>query len=554
MKLVEINEEHAIRSGFKNEPSWLTDLRVRAFKEFSQLPVEQSGLYVKYADLLTAVDFSGIFETEGTEQVTPPAEPIDENSVSAKIVQNATGGIRTVLANELTGKGVILTPIGEAFVNYGSILKDHSEGVIAPLGKDKLAFLNRAMFNTGFFLYVPRNVRIEKPIRHVFSSDRSFSLFSRSIIMLEEGAEAAILSEEYSNYANADPSIHGSLIEVYLDANSDFAFSSIQVHASNVVNLVNRQVRCGRDSRVKWAGGYTGGSITRARIETLLEGRGSFARDYEVVYGDGTSRSDVTTNMIHIGEDTDSEIESRGVLRDKARSTLKGVIKIENVARNAHSFVGNHAILLSKEARADAVPALEIVTNEVAAKHSASVAQLDENQIFYLMSRGLSFKDAVWMIITGFLDPVVSQIPLEDVRETFFRIILDRYEKSKEVVVPLVTTAAAEAERGRLVQVAKVSDFKAGTMKGIEVEGKKILVSNIGGNFYAVGGICTHEYAELERGFMQGEHVTCPLHLSQFDFKTGNAINPPATEPLPVFKVYTMDQKVYVELEPSGYT
>jgi FeS assembly protein SufD len=457
------------------------------------------------------------------------------------------------LAKELTEKGVILAPIGEAFANHESILQAHSEGVIAPLGKDKLAFLNRVIFNTGFFLYVPRNIRIEKPIRHVFSSDRSFSLFSRSIVILEEGAEATILSEEYSNYATSGPSILSSLIEVYLDANSNFAFSSIQVHASNVVNLVNRQVKCGRDSRVKWAGGYTGGSITRARIETLLEGRGSFARDYEVVYADGTSRSDVTTDMIHIGEDTDGAIESRGVLRDKARSTLKGVIKIEKVARNAHSFVGNHAILLSKEARADAVPALEIVTNEVAAKHSASVAQLDENQIFYLMSRGLSFKDTVWMIITGFLDPVTSQIPLEDAREAFLRIISERYEKAKEVAVPLAT-ATIEAPKGRLVQVAKISDFQAGTIKGIEVEGKKILVSNIGGGFYAVGGVCTHEYAELERGFIQGEHVTCPLHLSQFDLKTGNAINPPATEPLPVYRVHTMDQKVYVELEPSGYT
>lgn len=553
MKLAEINEKHAIRSGFKNEPTWLTDLRVRAFKEFSQLPVEQSGLYVKYSDLLTAVDFSGTFKTESTKQVMPPAEPIDESSVSAKIVQNATGGIRTILAKELTEKGVILAPIGEAFANYESILKDHSEGVIAPLGRDKLAFLNRAIFNTGFFLYVPRNVRIEKPIRHVFSSDRSFSLFSRSITILEEGAEAAILSEEYSNYSTSDPSICSSLVEVCLNANSNFALSSIQVHSRNVVNLVNRQVKCGRDSRVKWAGGYTGGSIIRARIETLLEGRGSFARDYEVVYGDGTSRSDVTTDMIHMGEDTDGAIESRGVLRDKARSTLKGVIKIEKVARNARSFVGNHAILLSKEARADAVPALEIVTNEVVAKHSASVAQLDENQIFYLMSRGLSFKDAVWMIITGFLDTVTSQIPLEDTRETFLKIISERYEKAKEVVVPLAT-ATTEAPRGRLVQVAKISDFQAGTMRGIQIEGKKILVSNIAGKFYAIGGICTHEYAELERGFIQGEHVTCPLHLSQFDLKTGRAINPPATEPLPVYKVYTMDQKVYVELELSGYT
>ncbi|HKZ41457.1 MAG TPA: non-heme iron oxygenase ferredoxin subunit, partial [Candidatus Hodarchaeales archaeon] len=108
--------------------------------------------------------------------------------------------------------------------------------------------------------------------------------------------------------------------------------------------------------------------------------------------------------------------------------------------------------------------------------------------------------------------------------------------------------------RGRLVQVAKVSDFKGGTMKDIEIEGKKILVSNIEGRFYAVGGICTHEYAELVRGFIQGEHVTCPLHRSQFDLKTGNAINPPATEPLPVYKVHTIDQKVYVELDSSGYT
>lgn len=552
MKLTEITEEQAIRTAFKNEPQWLSELRAKAFKEFSSLPIEQSGLYVKYADLLTGVDFSGIAKSQPIEKRTPAEVVLDEN-VSAKIVQNASGGVRIAQSKYLVEKGIILSPIEQAFENHGSLLKDYAMGVIPPLGQDKISYLNRAMFSSGFFLHVPKNVIIEKPILHIFSSyDRNFSLFTRSIIVLEEGAEVAMLSEDYTNSISENPSIYSSLVEVYLKDNSNLAFSNIQAHAGNIASLINRQVMCARNSRIKWAGGYIGGSITRAKVETLLEGRGAFGRDYEVVYGDGSSRSDITTDMIHIGQDTDGEIESRGVLRDKARSTLKGVIKIENAARNAHSFVGNHAILLSKEARADAVPALEIVTNEVAAKHSASVAQLDENQIFYLMSRGLSLKDAVWIIITGFLDPVTSQIQLEDAKESFMKLVAERYEKAREISMP-VNINIVEERKGRLVQVARIADFPEGTSKGIDVEGKKIIVSNIGGKFYAVGGICTHEYAELEKGFFKDDRVTCQLHLSQFDLKTGAALNPPANLPLPVYRVYTLDQKIYVELDVSGY-
>ena len=551
MKLAEITEELAISSGFKAEPEWLREFRVQAFKEFSSLPVERSGLYAKYADLLTAVDFSGLKSKTEREA---PAEAVLDASVSAKIVQNDSGAIRIAPSKELVERNVILLPIEEAFAKHDSLLKDYAAGIIPPLGKDKLAYLNRAIFNGGFFLHVPKNVSIEKPIRQVFTSDSDrFSLFSRSIVVLEESASISILAEDYTHSDADEPSIYSSLVEVYLKDNSNLAFSNIQAHASNVVSLANRQVRCGRDSRVKWAGGYTGGSITRSRTETLLEGRGSFARDYEFVYGDGNSRSDITTDMIHIGESTDGETESRGVLRDKARSTLKGVIKIENVARNAHSFVGNHAILLSKEARADTVPALEIVTNEVTAKHSASVAQLDENQIFYLMTRGLTLKEAVWVIITGFLDPVTSQIPLEDTKEAFMKLIAERYQKAREVSAPLVTIIPQES-RGRLFQLGRIADFADDATKGIEVEGKKILISKIGGKFHAVGGICSHEYAELDRGFFKDDVVTCPLHLSQFDLKSGVALNPPAVDALPVYKVHTLDQKIYVELESSGYT
>ncbi|MBM3897041.1 MAG: Fe-S cluster assembly protein SufD [Thaumarchaeota archaeon] len=551
MKLVEITEEVAISSGFNGEPDWLKESRSKAFKEFNRLPIEQSGLYAKYADLLTTVDFSSL-KTKN-ERKAPPEAFLDAN-ISANIVQSDSGAIRIIASKELAKKNVALLPIEAAFAEHGSFLKDRLAGVIPPLGQDKLAHLNRAIFSSGFFLYVPKNVVLEKPISHTFlSNSDKFSLFSRSMIVLEDGASVSILEEDHTKSDGDKPSIHSNLVEVYLKDNANFAFTNIQAHADNVVSLANRQVRCGRDSRAKWGGGYTGGRIIRSRVETLLEGRGSFARDYEVVYGDGSSRSDITTDMVHIGENTDGEIESRGVLRDKSRSTLKGVIKIENAARNAHSFVGNHAILLSKEARADAVPALEIVTNEVTAKHSASVAQLDENQIFYLMTRGLTLKEAVWVIITGFLDPVTSQIPLENTREFFTKLIAERYEKAREVLPPMVTIISHES-KGRLFQIGRIAEFADSTTKSVEVEGKKILISNIEGRFYAIGSICSHEYAELDKGFFKGDIVTCPLHLSQFSLKDGAALNPPATEPLPVYKVHTLDQKIYIELEPSSYT
>jgi Fe-S cluster assembly scaffold protein SufB len=178
------------------------------------------------------------------------------------------------------------------------------------------------------------------------------------------------------------------------------------MNEKNSVNFSNRKAFIEKDAKMSWYMGLFGGQLSRYKIDNIMKGQGAIAEDVEIIFGTNDQSFDVTSNLIHYGPNTRGRVLSKSVMKDKSKSLFKGMIKIDKTGKSAESFLAGHAILLDKGAKSDTIPGLEIETNEVRATHSASVAQIDENQIFYLMCRGLNNEEAKREIVSGFLEPL----------------------------------------------------------------------------------------------------------------------------------------------------
>ena len=286
------------------------------------------------------------------------------------------------------------------------------------MSDDKFLNLNNALFNSGFYIYVPKNIQVEQPI--VIKRDVNENTFSKLIILVDSNSSVNILEE---NNSSDQPLICSDSTEIILRDNSKLNFSSIQNFGRGTTHFSNRNARCQKDSQMFWNIGLFGGERTRSRIANNLQGVGSSCDNIELVFSDGSQKIDMFSSLLHFGNNTTGKIMSKGIHKDKSSAIFKGMIRIESVAKNANSFLAQHAMLLSKEANAKAIPGLEIENNDVKATHAASVSQIDEEKIFYLMSRGLDEDTAKKLVVFGFFDPLITRIPDDAVREKILNIL-----------------------------------------------------------------------------------------------------------------------------------
>jgi len=411
----------------RHEPSWLQDFRVKSFQLFQKLPPELSPLYTKYVDL-AGLDFASTILT--------PTEP------TAAQIQDATNRLRSDKAitlfqieskvilpevpEALTKEGVIFTDIASAIRQDPDLFRRYFlEKAILP-EEDKFAALNNALFTSGFYLHIPKGIEVTFPFRQVTILDSpGRSLFSQNLVMAENRSKFTVLEELYSTKQNTDAprTTYSGLSEVHLREGAEVTYGSINNLASNVNIFTNKKSLGAKDSRIVWSSGFLGGAYTRSRLESVMNEAGASSENVEVVFGTGTQRFDTVSNITHIGPNTSGHAISKGVVKDKSRSLFKGMIRIEKDAKNSRAYLAEHGMILSKDALADAIPGLEISTNEVKATHSASVAQINEEEIFYLTSRGLSENEAKKLITVGFFEPLVERIPVPEIAKRIRRII-----------------------------------------------------------------------------------------------------------------------------------
>lgn len=419
-------------------------LRTSALESYHNQPLEKSILYTKYIDMLKGLklDTIGLGQPSGKASVPKEIQHlISDDSNQTVAVQVDSEMARVDAHGQLEREGLIFTDIKTALKEHQDLLADYFGKILRP-EDDKFAALNAALYTAGVFLFVPKGLKVNIPIRSlILVKTLGVGAFAHNIILAEENSKITFLQEAYSNINNGhdqqnSQSLLSELTEAYVGEEAELNFASIQNLEENVHYLVNRRSSSQKDSRINWTVGHIGGGITRSRMDSALDGPGANAEDVEVVFGGGAQMFDIVTDLTHHATSTTGSVLARGVLRDKSRLVFKGMIRIANGAKNSRSYLAEHAMILSKNARADAIPGLEIETNEVKATHSGSVAQIDEEQVFYLTSRALSDSDAKKLIIVGFLHPAVQRIPSRTVRAGIQYLIEEKWTGNRVQLPP----------------------------------------------------------------------------------------------------------------------
>jgi Fe-S cluster assembly protein SufB len=414
-----------------HEPDWLLAERMDALGRIADTPAEPNQLFTPYLDL-RAVDF-------GAVEPYPPASGTDGDDAALPIGASAIVHVEKrriaarVLAPEARAGGLLITTIDEAAREHPGLLRTVIESGASLPADDTFGQVARAFSTVGLFVHVPDGVELAGPIVLRWSHGRpGAGLIGRTVLTLGRGAHARVFEELIGGPDDDEivgkqaTSLWWGTSEIDLADGATLDFAGEQDFGPATAAFVTRQARLGADAAISWANASVGARFQRSRIENLLEGRGSSVDQVEVGFGDGKQLFDLTSYTRHRGEDTTSDLLSKGVFAGSARGYIKGLIDIARSARGTDTFLGEFSMLLERSARSVTIPSLEIDQPDVRrAMHSSSVGPIDEGQVFYLMSRGLSREAARKAIVLGFLEPVVARIPLPEARDRL-RTLLER--------------------------------------------------------------------------------------------------------------------------------
>jgi Fe-S cluster assembly protein SufB len=416
-----------------NEPDWLVDDRMAGLAAYADLPLESNNLFTLYVDLRAAkwADIEPYLETGDAAQLS---EVVPEG-VAALIEIAEDRVVARGLSDEARAAGVVVDTFANVLRDRPQLLRDALESGSGLPENDKLAQLARSHAALGVLVHVPRNVVLEQPIVVRWAVGRpGRGLVSRTLVSLAENVQAKVIEEQLPSEASAaGQSLWWGTSEVSLGRGAQLSYSGQQDFGPHTIALVSRKAVLDQDAQLKWALASVGGELHKSRIDNHLVGRGSSVSQVEIGFGGGRQLFDLTSYTRHIGADTTGDLLSKGVFLDRARGYFKGMIEIQRSAKGTDSFLGEFAMLLTKHARSVTIPSLEIDQPDVRrASHSSSVGPIDEDEIFYLMSRGIPRDVARKFIVLGFLEPVVARIPLLEAQDRLRALLEQKWPSAAQ--------------------------------------------------------------------------------------------------------------------------
>lgn len=412
-------------SWMKSEPSWMTEFRLRAYKLYLSKPMPQWA----NLELLESINFDSIYYylkpvgktgnnwddvpkdiKETFERLgIPEAERKFLAGVSAQFESETVYHSMEV---ELEKQGVIFTDMDTALKQHPEMVKKYFATLIPP-GDNKFAALNSAVWSGGSFIYVPKGVKVEMPLQAYFRINaQNMGQFERTLIIADEGAELTYIEGCTAPVYSSD-SLHSAVVELIAMKHARIRYVTIQNWSKNVYNLVTKRAIAYEGATVEWLDGNLGSKLTMKYPGVYLMGRGARGEVLSIAFAGSGQHQDAGAKMIHAAPDTSSVITSKSISKGSGRTTYRGLVKVYPHATNSKSTVRCDALLLSPEARSDTYPTMEIDEKRVQIGHEASVSKIGDEQIFYAMSRGLSEAEAMMMIVNGFIEPFVKQLPLE---------------------------------------------------------------------------------------------------------------------------------------------
>ena len=426
-EILNISEEQLVDySKAHNEPSWMTELRQKALKltETLEMPKPDKTKLRKWDfDSFKQHEVKGQSFSNLSELPEAIKKIIDVENTKNLVVQHNNALAYTQVSDQAQKNGVIIEGLSEALINHGELVQKYLMTDAVSVDEHRLTALHTALINGGVFVYVPKNVVVEDPIQYVvLHDDDNASFFNHVIIVTEESAEVTYV-ENYLSTASGEGNQLNIVSEVIAGANSNITYGSVDYLDKGFTGHIIRRGTTVADASINWALGLMNEGNQIIDNTTNLVGDRSTSELKSVVVGTGDQKINLTSKIVQYGKETNGYILKHGVMRENASSVFNGIGYIKHGGTKSIANQESRVLMLSENARGDANPILLIDEDDVEAGHAASVGRVDPEQLYYLMSRGISQKEAERLVIHGFLDPVVRELPIEDVKRQLREVI-----------------------------------------------------------------------------------------------------------------------------------
>ncbi len=410
-------------SEMKGEPSWMRDFRLKSLKLFQNRPMPTWG-----ADL-SGINFDDIYyyikpvpQQGKTWNDIPPEikdtfdrlgiPQAEQKYLAGVTAQYESEAVYHKVREDLEKLGVIFTDMDTALREYPDIVKEHF-GTIIPPSDNKFASLNSAVWSGGSFVYVPANVRVEIPLQAYFRINaQNMGQFERTLIIAEPGSYIHYV-EGCTAPTYASDSLHSAVVEIKVKEGARVRYTTIQNWSKNVYNLVTKRAAAYRDATMEWVDGNLGSKVTMKYPAVLLMEPGARGDVLSVAFANNGMHQDAGAKITHLAPHTTSQILSKSVSKGTGRASYRGLIRINPGAHHTKSSVRCDALLLDEDARTDTYPTIRVEENQTEIGHEATVSKVGEDQLFYLMSRGLDESEAYSLIVNGFIEPITKELPME---------------------------------------------------------------------------------------------------------------------------------------------
>jgi Fe-S cluster assembly protein SufB len=412
-------------SAMKKEPEWMLDFRLKAYKRFLRKPMPTWG----GGDMLQAIDFDDIYyyikPTEGQakdwdmvpDSIKQTYEKLGIPEAERKYLAGVTAQYESEVVyhrnrEDLEQLGVIFCDMDTAVREYPDLVRQYWATIIPP-NDNKFAALNSAVWSGGSFIYVPPGVHVEQPLQAYFRINaENMGQFERTLIIVDEGAFCHYV-EGCSAPVYTSDSLHSAVVEVVVKEGGRCRYTTIQNWSNNVYNLVTKRAAAYRNATMEWVDGNLGSNLTMKYPAVWLLEEGAHGEVLSIAFANEGQHLDAGAKMVHAAPNTSSLITSKSISKGGGRSAYRGLVRVDDEAKNAKSFVRCDALILDEDSRSDTYPYMEIEESDVDLGHEATVSKVGEEQLFYLMSRGLSEEEATAMIVAGFIEPIVRELPME---------------------------------------------------------------------------------------------------------------------------------------------
>jgi len=422
MEIVGINKENITKiSSIKNEDSWILDYRLKSYDYFCNLETPSFGpdykidfnkiIYYKNDNTNLENDWDKINSCVRNE-FDDLGVISSEKNLDGIGVQYESEVIYHNMLEEVKNKNVIFTSIEDAMKKYPELVKKYF-GQIVKNDDNKFAALNSSVFSGGSFIYIPPNTVLDRPLHSYFRiNSRSMGQFERTLIIVDDNSSLHYVEGcTAPNYS--DSSLHAAVVEIYVGKNSKCRYSTVQNWATNVLNLVTKRALVDDDGTMEWIDGNIGSKVTMKYPACILKGDNSSGTCITISVASNGQQQDSGARMIHLGKNTKSNIISKSIAKGGGNATYRGKVKISEKATNSEAFIKCDSLILDSNSKSDTYPDNLCENNSSSLVHEATVSKISEDNIFYLMSRGISREKAIELIILGFIEKFREELPLE---------------------------------------------------------------------------------------------------------------------------------------------